>query len=240
METRPHSDFPEAKIERVTTKTMFKSLLAILNLEKGIFYTAWEMIKSPGNAMRRYLFEDRTKFIEPLKFLVLTLPIYIFLSIKVYPAGSLFDSMEQGFRMSAGEDMPEEQIAQAKLLLQYLKDYSNFLLLLTIPISSIWTYLLFRKYRLTFGEHLVLNAFLYAFLTLLGIILMPLGAYSIETLNYLIMLLNFGYMAYFVKDFFRKSWGSSLWNSLVLTVLSFITSSLGLMIIVIIAILLMN
>ena len=240
METRTsHPDIPEAKIERVTTKTMFKSLLAILNLEKGIFYTAWEMIKSPGDAMRRYLFEDRNKFIEPLKFLVLTIPIYLFLSLKVFPTGTFFDGMEQGFNAGA-QSMPEEQAAQAKLLLQYLKNYSNFLLLLTVPISAIWTYFLFRKYHLSYGEHLVLNAFLYAFLTLLGIVLMPLTTYAPQGLNFFIILLNLSYIAYFIRDFFRKSWGRAIYDSFILMCLSFVSSAIALLTVVIVTFIMMQ
>ena len=233
METRPHPDFPEPKIQRVTIGTMFKSVLAILNLEKGIFYTAWEMIKSPGDAMRRYLFEDRNKFIEPLKFLVLTIPVYIFLSMTFYPEASFFAGIEEGFARNNDEAMDTGKKEQMRLLLEYIKEYSNLLLLLTVPIGAIWTYILFYRYKLSFGEHLVLNAFLYGFLTLVTIILLPLNWWSSTITGYIVIALNIGYITYFVKDFFRKSWGRAIFSSLVLTSLSFVTSFIGLTVVVI-------
>ncbi len=178
--------------------------------------------------MRRYLFEDRSKFIEPLKFLVLTIPIYIFLSIKVFPESSLFIGMEE----VSGQGINEERDAQLKLLMQYLKEYFNLLLLLPIPISAIWTRILFHKYRLTFGEHLVLNAFLYGFLTFVMIGLMPLNFWPSKFTVYLNVVINISYITYFIRDFFRKSWASSITYSFLMTVLSFVSSFLGMLLVI--------
>ena len=236
METRPHTNFPDPKIPRVSTKSMFNSVLGILNLERGIFYTSWEMIKSPGQAMNRYLFEDRSRFIDPLKLLVLTIPIYLFLMINVFPEASFFTGMEEGFNNNSEGDSLSEKSAQFKLFIEYLKRYSNFLLLLTVPISAIWTYWLFKSYRLNYGEHLVLNAYLYGFLTLVSIILAPLNFISVTFTGYFLMILSFLYQAYFIQSFFRKSWLKSTLYSILLLALSFFSSFVGLLVLVVIVV----
>lgn len=241
MDTRPHPEFPDPQIERVSMRSMMASLLAILNLERGIFYTSREMIKSPGEAMRRYLFVDRSKFIEPLKFLVLTIPIYLFLTLNFFPEGSFFDGFEEGLRRSGDQQTSSEASARLAKVTEYIVNYSDLLLLLTVPISAFWTRILFSSYRLNYGEHLVLNAFLYGFMTLAYIAMLPLHFFSATFAGYVLMLAGFAYQTYFLQSFFQKGWVKSLLYSAVLLTLSMIVSMIGFIIIIVgLAIIVLN
>jgi hypothetical protein len=206
-------NFPEPQIKRISTKTLGASLLAILNLERGIFYTIWELIKNPGAAMRRYLFTDRSGFIEPLKFLVLTIPIYLFLTFTFFPDSGFFAGFENGLTGAKdGAPNPEKQ-ALARNLINIFKDYANLILLVTVPIAALFTRLIFGKYRLYFGEHLVLNAFLYGFLTFVTTLLLP-SAWVSESLNsWLVLILYFVYTSYFLQSFFQFSWWRAFGNT---------------------------
>ena len=56
-------------IQRITMKNIAGHILAVFNLEKGLFYTIREMILRPGVAMQNYFYtEKRALFIKPLNF----------------------------------------------------------------------------------------------------------------------------------------------------------------------------
>ncbi len=217
-------NFPEPQIKRISTKTIGASLLAILNLERGILYTIWELIKNPGAAMRRYLFTDRSGFIEPLKFLVLTIPIYLFLTFTFFPDTGFFAGFENGLAgASDGTTNPEKQ-ALAKKLISIFKEYANLVLLVTVPVAALFTRLIFRKYRLYFGEHLVLNAFLYGFLTFVTILLLPSTWMSDSLNSWLILILYFFYTSYFLQSFFQFSWWRAFGNSTLIYLFSIVST----------------
>ena len=234
METRPHPDFPEPQIERISMRTMLASILSILNLERGIFYTSWEMIKSPGDAMRRFLFQDRSKFIDPLKFLVLTIPLYLFLSLNVFPESSFFDGIREGLTRANPEEVKTEAQEKLTVLVDYLIRYSDLLLLLTVPISAFWTRVILRSYNLNYGEHLVINSFLYGFMTLASIVFLPVHWISYTFGGFLMIGLSLVYQTYFIRSLFRKGWFKSLLYSLLLLALSLLTSMIGLIVIMVI------
>jgi hypothetical protein len=213
-------NFPEPQIKRISSKTIGASLLSILNLERGIFYTIWELIKNPGAAMRRYLFTDRRGFIEPMKFLVVTIPIYLFISFTFFPDSGFFAGFENGLAGNEGETANPEKQALARNLINIFKEYANLLLLITVPLAAIFTRILFRKYRLNFGEHLVINAFLYGFLTFASTLLLTTVWISDDLNSWLMFFLYVVYTAYFLQSFFQFSWWRSLGNTLLIYLFS--------------------
>lgn len=218
-------NFPDPQIERISTKTIAASLLAILNLERGIFYTIWELIKNPGAAMRRYLFTDRSGFIEPLKFLVLTIPVYLFISFTFFPDSGFLAGFESGLANSEDEVTNPEKNALTRNLISIFKEYANLLLLITVPLAAIFTRLIFRKYQLNFGEHLVINAFLYGFLTFASTLLLPIAWLSADLNSWLMFLLYLVYTAYFLQSFFQFSWWRSFGNTVLIYLYSILITA---------------
>lgn len=213
-------NFPEPQIKRISIKTIGASILAILNLERGIFYTTWELIKNPGDAMRRYLFIDRSNFIDPLKFLVITIPIYLFLTFTFFPDSGFFAGFENGLTGNGDTAVdPEKQLLTNKLITIF-KEYANLLLLITVPLAAIFTRIIFRKYELNFGEHLVINAFLYGFLTFASTILLPIVWISADLNSWLMALLYLIYTTYFFQTLFQFSWRRALGNTVIIYLFS--------------------
>jgi hypothetical protein len=229
-----YEKFPEPQIKRISTKTIGASIMAVLNLERGILYTIWEMIKNPGEAMRRYLFTDRTGFIEPLKFLVLVIPIYLFLNFTFFSDVGMMADLQEGFvnGSKAGKEAKAQELIQG--FLKQFEQYSNLVLLLTVPLAAIFSWLFFRKYRLNFAEHLVLNAYLYGFLTFTCTLLLPLSWYSGGGYSYAITFLYLVYTTYFLRSFFQFSWWRAVANSILIQlsnlVLFFLIAIIGIII----------
>lgn len=209
--------FPEPQLKRVSLQAMGASVMAVLNLERGILYTIWQMIKSPGEAMRSYLFTDRSHFLDPLKFLVLAVAAYLFVSLQFFPDTGFFGGFAKG--LSASPQSGQVRAEALQKIVGYLKDYANLMMLLTVPIAAVFSWRLFRSYRLYYGEHLALNAFLYGFLSFAGILFLPF-----DSEGYALMVFYLIYITYFLRSLFHLSWGKAILYSLLLNVLNMLGS----------------
>lgn len=58
--------------ERINWSSISNQVMAVLNIERGIFYTLIELLFRPGKAVRVHLFKDRKRLLNPIRFLVLS------------------------------------------------------------------------------------------------------------------------------------------------------------------------
>jgi len=173
----------EKPIERFTMRYIFHSLLNIFNLEKGLFHTIYQLIIHPGKALRSYLFEDRTHFMKPFSFLLLsiTLAVIALINIQHIEKGlekQLNTQRTEQLNRSPQDDKEEKiqrafniYIQQASII--YSK-YLNVLLILFIPIVSIFSYLFFRKDKMYYAEHLIANSYIMSMQNLIYLLMLPI------------------------------------------------------------------
>lgn len=206
--------FPEPEIERITFKRIGASILAVLNLERGILYTLWALLISPGESMRTYLFVNRERFLEPVKLLILTVAVFLFFTLNYIPDSGFIAGFKMGYDGASSSSSASPEAEQAgEAMIGFIQKYMNVILLLSVPIAAMVSHWFFRSFRLKYTEHVVLNAFMYGFLSVVAIILVPVSIVSPSTSNSLLFLLGWLYSIYFFKDFFRITWGRSIWKS---------------------------
>ncbi|HMQ46789.1 MAG TPA: DUF3667 domain-containing protein [Saprospiraceae bacterium] len=216
MSSQLPEPFPEPQIERVSLRKMWVNILSILNLERGMFYTIWQLILAPGTAMQRYLFLDRSRFIEPLKFLVIAVAFFLFMAINYFPNSNWFDVDQEASFSNGSESYSKVTV--------FLQQYANLVMLFSVPIAAWISWRLFRKYRLNYGEHLVLNAFLYGFLTFVSILMLPLSLGSASTYSNSILAVFCIYSIYFFQSLFSMPWGKAIGYGLLFNVLNLLGS----------------
>lgn len=207
MEKQLPDGFPTPQIPRVSMGMVLSSVSAVLNLERGLFFTIKELVRAPGEAIRTYLFVDRSRYYDPLKFLVVSVTLYLFVSFTYFPDTGFFGGLEQGAKGGTDE-------AEVSLLFTYIKDYANLLILFSVPIASAFSWWLFRRMGMNFVEHFVINAFLYGQLTLAGLLLLPFDGGVGITLVYV------GYFTYFLRSLYGFSVAKAFGYSLLLNVVN--------------------
>ncbi len=209
--TKPLPDhFPEPQIERISMRRISAFILSSLNLERGLLFTLWALLRNPGEAMREYLFVDRSRYFEPLKLLILSLAIYLFLLVNIMPEDGFMSGFEEGFLKDNPSAKKEAFFQQ---ITDFIQQHANLILLISIPVSAIVSCLCFWRHRLWYTEHLVLNAYLYGFMSVLGSILMLFLVRSTISITIIIQILSLVYLVYFFKSFFRISWLRSIATS---------------------------
>lgn len=97
----------------------------------------------PGPMIREYMFGRRKKVYSPIKFLFYMAGISVFVT-----------EYFRLFELMPGGNNP------ASILIQR---YNNLFVLVGVPVSGLFSWLLFRKKEFNFSEHLVFHAFLAGF-----------------------------------------------------------------------------
>lgn len=196
----PQSEKPP----RITFRHFIAEIFAVLNFEKGIFFTLRELLIRPKQYIEDYLYHDRRKKAHPLRFLFLSAALATFLSLNFFltsdhwvlrptinddgsvnigPALRGFEEDQQEDALALIED-PEKREVIDNLLTELSTSFKrslNGLFLLIVPIQAFFTWLFFRKRRYNFAEHLVANAFICGLLNVLFIVFTPLLIFVPQT-----------------------------------------------------------
>lgn len=144
------------KVSRIRWRTIGEYFLEVLNLERGLGYTTKKMLLDPRGAIREYLFESRERMIKPVTFLLLMTGISTFLllrALKKYP------ELNQGINISFLP--PKVSALLSTGLMDILIQYTNLFYMASIPFLSLASYWIFRRARLYFTEHLVINTYIF-------------------------------------------------------------------------------
>ena len=132
---------------------MNDALKNMFNLERGLLYTIIELFKQPEVVIKDYLDSDGYRYMNPFRFqLVAASLCAIVVSIFGF-------SLEGIIEMEDGNPMD----------LDFVKEYSNLIILINVPLVAFGTWLAFRPSKLNYAEHLVINAYAYSFMTIVSI-----------------------------------------------------------------------
>lgn len=166
----------------------------IFHIDKGILYTVKELALRPGHSIREYIQGKRVKHFNYLSLLVVLVGLGQILY--QYPILHVQDSgVSEGMSsFSAWYD-------------RNLSEFPKLVKLAQIPVFALITWLLFRRAKLNFAEHLVLNAYIMAFMMLVGFICDAIIAFTnnaalIEPLHSLNVWLWIVYCTVFYFQFF--------------------------------------
>ena len=174
--------------KRITFARLLQSIPDVFfDVENGLFYTVRTFFTRPGTEIKEYFAGDRAKHYKPLKFILFIGGLYTFLFVK-------FD-INNGVRQSAFD--------------QFGLQWNSVILLFQFPLIALITWLLYRKRKYTYGEHLVANAFIIAEVSIFNILLFPLyyllnGTSSVDVLQLFYLLFILTYYPYAFFDWFYE------------------------------------
>ncbi len=214
--------------ERITMKTIWHSVLDVFDLEHGLIYTTIALTLRPGEALRTYLKEDRTRLVPPLRFLVFAVAIAAFITVQYMKNSAFLEQMrtgfEYGYRSGGGDGEVDMELMNKYFLLlnEFFANYFNVLLLVGVPILALCTFWLFRK-NYNYAEHLVINSYVTAYQSILYVVMTPMLLFTdFNTLSLIYTMLLIVYSAYaYIKIFQQKIIIGTL-KALLVTMLYFI------------------
>ncbi len=204
--------------ERITFKHLWRQVVAVLNFEKGLPFTIWQFLVHPRAASEAYLFGDRKKFMDPIKFMFLAVTIAAFITLKFTNTESMlsngFEDFEQGDEM-------------LKTFTAYMEKYYNVFLFANVLFYAFMTKILFTKKGWFYTEHLSINMYMYGAVTYFTplILLVPYEYHMTYMMVFGILISIYFIWGY--KKIFEEDWPIAIGKSLlVLIVASFLYSFL--------------
>lgn len=133
-------------LPRIDGRYILQEIEHVLEFERGIFYTIRELVSNPGQNIRKYLAEDRSRLVKPVVFIIITSLLYTF-------CNHLFH-FEDGY-IKYG-DVKRSATTEIFAWVQANYGYANIIMGIFI---ALWTTLLFRRYHYNFYEVLILLCF---------------------------------------------------------------------------------
>ena len=199
---------------RISMQTIYESILAVFNFEKGFSFTVRKLLFTPGKTLSNYLFTaERTKHIKPLNFLILMITIATFLTLQLIKfsnsdamSGSEISDVMGGTEVNLGEGIPQRLNNAVGIFNTLMKQYYHIFQLLKIPFFALATFWIFRKKQYNYAEHLIINSYIIAMTTFLFIIISPVAFVDLKVFTILITGTIIYMLVAYISVFEEKNW----------------------------------
>jgi hypothetical protein len=135
-----------ASPKRIDGHYIIHEIEHVLHFERGILYTIRELVTNPGQNIRNYLSENRSRLVKPIIFIIVTSLIYTLISH--------FFHIEDEYVKHQGL----EKSAIGKIL-KWIQANYGYASILTGIFIAIWLKVFFKKYGYNFFEMLIMLCF---------------------------------------------------------------------------------
>jgi hypothetical protein len=188
----------------------------VSDLDRGFLHTLIALSTRPGAMVRGYIGQERRRFTNPAKYLLVMVALVTMVRIQTGIAVHGGHSIARGYLDGSGAGGPSDSdVWVAGILESVYVNYFNLCMLLLIPPAVGWCALLFRRSRLNAAEHLVFLSYTFAQICLIGAFLMGLSwigttAGWMETTgrtpSYLGLAAQLVYLTWAAKRFYGYGW----------------------------------
>lgn len=150
------------KFKRIDRKYVLDEVqYSLIHTNKGFLYSAKKILRNPGKTAHEFIYGNRVNHYKPLLLVFLLSGISTFISFKVIGLNKIMT------------DYYTAQHMNSKLLNDvqaFISSYTSIIMLLLVPIVSIFTKLALRKWGQNYYEHIIMNAYVLSFNIFLTII----------------------------------------------------------------------
>ena len=133
-------------LKRIDGHYIIHEIEHVLHFERGILYTVRGLITIPGQNIRSYLSENRSRLVKPIIFIIVTSLIYTLIS-------HFFHIEEELINFEATEKSAIGSI------LKWMQGNYGYTSILTGIFIAIWLKVFFKKYGYNFFELLIMLCF---------------------------------------------------------------------------------
>ncbi len=180
-----------AQLKRINGHYILHEIEHVLHFERGILYTVRELITNPGQNIRNYFSENRSRLVTPVIFIIITSLMYTLIT-------SFFHIEDKYVKFDGGENTATFKIFQ---WITGHYGYANMILGIFI---TFWIKVFFRKSAYNFFEILILLCFV------MGMGMLIFSVFSLIEGIFKVHLMNIGgivgvlYCTWAIGHFFGK------------------------------------
>ena len=222
-------------VSRITFRQLVTELVInVFGIDSKFFLTLKKMVTNPDEVLTEYLTGVRKKYVNPFAFLAigagLSLIIFNYFADDFINMQSNFRSedisqlretanldvsafknvsKEELQKMEKNKKMAQKQLEVSENIMQFMLRYYNLLTFLFLPFYALlskWTY---RKPH-NFGEHIVMNSYLYGLTTYFSIIAFFAAMLIHPSIYFYSVIAYILYYLYAFKKLYKLSIGTSV------------------------------
>ena len=201
--------------ERNTLKHFLNLVFDSFDIHKGVLYTAKLLFTNPGKVINDYLQGKTKDYYNPLKYLLITFGIYAVFMIWFNIIDANIENLNDLLVLE------EKDTRLQSIAVVYMKRFLSFFPILILPFYSLISKWFFKKYKLYYAEHLIINSYLFAqyslILTLTILVLLLFSELSKFVMVFGIVVF-ISYYTYALRGIFKISFLKSLFNSIAIFV----------------------
>lgn len=134
----------------------------VFNLDRGLLFTAVELSRRPGEAVREYVSGRTVRYSSPVKYFLLMAALTTILYLNT----GLAEAMSAAWGADAKSADPSLNLTQARAA-EFMGRWMNLIMAAGLPFSAAATWLFFRRAGYNLAEHLIFNTYVYAQVCLL-------------------------------------------------------------------------
>lgn len=209
-------------VGKINYKSVVQELFqAVFFIKNGFLFTLKELFLRPGSTIRAYLDGQRKRYFKPVVYVIILSSFY-YLSVHLIGENTWLENVVAGMMEDVDNTVAISidggKVVVPELFIWLSKNYS-YLILLSVPLFSLASWIAFWHFKVNYFEHFVINLYItgqQAFIS--TIILLINASFKSDLLEFLSSFLAVLYV-YFVYWKFFKS-GRRFWN-VVRTIISY-------------------
>lgn len=193
----------QKKYKRIDKKYIWDELqYTVFHTNKGLLYSVKNILKNPGKTAKEFIEGNRVNHYKPI------LLVFVLSGLATFISFTILNLQETMSAFFSTQDTNSKLMSKAMSL---ITSYNSLLMLLLVPIFAFITKIAFRKWGNNYYEHVVMNAYILSFYTLIGIIAVypiafffrhsPTVFYNINLLSLLIIPVI---LLWFFKEFYNE------------------------------------
>ena len=190
------------KLQRIDRKYIIREIASFFNAERGILYTVKKMFISPGKSVKEYITKDRSLYVKPIAFVIITSLIYTLVS-------HFFHIDAQEFQRQLAGETEQMELPTSILITNWTIEYSGYVTILVGLLMAFWVKLFFRKSGYNLFEIFVLFCYVSGISALFSSIIFIIQGLTQLSLIYPATLLTMIYSIWATGQFFDGRKASS-------------------------------
>ena len=193
-------------------------LHSFTHADKGFFHLLIQLFIRPGIVAKEYILEGKRKrYFMPFQYILIIGTLGAFVAVNSHYFSNTMSMIDK-----LNGPTSERQL---KFIISFgglISKYYNILILCQLPFFAFASYLIFKKYKLNYAEHLTFQTFISAQSTIISMLIMLIILLLKQSSIFLVPIvsaISFSYQIFAIKQFFNEK---NLKGTIKATVSSFI------------------
>jgi hypothetical protein len=180
-----------SQLKRIDGHYIIHEIEHVLHFERGILYTIKELIANPGQNVRNYLSDNRSRLVKPIIFIIVT--------SLIYSTFSNFFHIEDGY-----VNYLDDHKSTTSAIFKWIQGHYGYANIIMGIFIALWTKLFFRKYKLNIFEILILLCFVIGMGMLIYSVFIVIQGLTHFNLMQTAGIVGFVYTTWAIGQFYEK------------------------------------